>query len=123
MALPVAALAGTASADTEDMTFPTKMDLEFFESKRVPRWALPLLARPVAQSSIIDIVVNAHAGYRTTPGECAASNLLEIVRSHRRRGLDVERYLAQIAVEPGCLINPEKRSAFARKWASRLQGG
>lgn len=112
------------------MTFPTETDLRFFESKRVPRWAQPLMAErakryrtlAIELPTLIDDVVNAHAGLRMSSGECAAHNLLSIVRSYRRRGLILERHLAQLAVEPGCAINPEKRAAFARKWARRMQG-
>jgi hypothetical protein len=98
------------------------------ESKRVPQWAAPLIKarakRPGAETlpALIDAVVNAHAGERMTSGECAVHNLLAIVRSCRRRGLNLEQRLSELAREPGCLINPEKRASFARKWARRMQG-
>jgi hypothetical protein len=111
------------------MAFPTETDLRFYESKRVPQWAAPLIkARgkrlPGAETplALIDDVVNAHAGERITSGECAAHNLLSLARSYRRRGLDLEQRLSELAREPGCLINPEKRASFARKWARRMQG-
>lgn len=109
------------------MAFPTETDLRFFESKRVPRWAAPLIKarakRPGAEyrHALIDDVVNAHGGVRTTSGECAVHNLLFIVRSWQRRGIDLERALVGVIAEPGCLINPEKRAAFARKWVRRMQ--
>ena len=109
------------------MTFPTETDLKFYESKRVPQWAAPLVAARAKRfgadtlPAVIDDVVNAHAGLRMTSGECAVHNLLSIVRGDRRRGRSLEQRLAQLATEPGCLINPEKRAAFARKWARRMQ--
>jgi hypothetical protein len=66
-------------------------------------------------------VVEAHAGAtRHTPGEVAAYNLLSILRSYRRRKLDLASELNKLAANPECVINPEKRAAFARKWARRL---
>jgi hypothetical protein len=109
------------------MAFPTETDLRFYEAKHVPRWAAPLIKarakRPGAEllPALIDDVVNAHGGERMTSGECAVHNLLGIVRSYRRRGLDLEQRLSELAREPGCLINPEKRASFARKWARRMQ--
>jgi hypothetical protein len=109
------------------MAFPTETDLRFYEAKHVPRWAAPLIKarakRPGAEllPALIDDVVNAHAGERLTSGECAVHNLLTIVRSWRRRGEDIRISLLEVSQAPGCLINPEKRAAFARKWARRMQ--
>lgn len=105
------------------MTFPTRTDLEFFQSRqRLPGW----IGRIVTKSqlppphALIDDVVNAHAGVRVTSGEVAVHNLLSIIRSYRRRGADVVQELRRLAEYPECAINPEKRAAFARKWARRL---
>jgi hypothetical protein len=108
------------------MTFPTRTDLEFFQSKQTtPRWVARIatkspLLNPV-QHALIDDVINAHAGIRSTSGECAAHNLLVLVRSHLRRKVNLVEELQKLAVQPGCAINPEKRAAFARKWAQRLE--
>jgi hypothetical protein len=108
------------------MTFPTRTDLEFFQSKHLQNWTTRIATKspsplftPV-QHAIIDDVVNAHAGIRPTSGECAAHNLLVLVRSHLRRRANLVEELQKLAVQPGCAINPEKRAAFARKWARRL---
>lgn len=109
------------------VAFPTETDLRFYESKRVPQWAAPLVRARAKRygaeelPALIDDVVNAHGGERMTSGQCAVHDLLTIVRSYRRRGLGLEQRLGQLAQEPGCLINPEKRAAFARKWARRMQ--
>jgi hypothetical protein len=55
-----------------------------------------------------------------TFGECASSNLMAILSGYRRRGKDLHRELIKLAQHPECAINPEKRAAFARKWARRL---
>jgi len=111
------------------MAFPTETDLRFHESLHRPAWASLLIdARnkrkwpPAAElPTLIESVVNAHAGIRLSSGECAAHNLLAIVRSYRRRGLDLESELKKIAVRPECAIRPERRASFARKWARRMQ--
>jgi hypothetical protein len=105
--------------------FPTQTDLAFYRSKlEMPGWARALNTKPqVGQPSpivMIDLVVNAHAGVRPTSGEIAVSNLLGILKSRRRRGENLVQGLRELSKEPGCLIHPEKRAAFARKWASRL---
>lgn len=81
-----------------------------------------MVKREASYFSSIDCVVNAHAGERPTAGELAAHNLLVIVRSYAKRKKDLTAELQRIAAAPGCPINPEKRVAFARKWARRLAG-
>ncbi len=55
-----------------------------------------------------------------TSTECAAHNLLAILRGTLRRGVPIMLTLETIAAHPECAISPEKRAAFARKWANRL---
>ena len=112
------------------MPFPTRADLEFFQSRqRLPGWTSRIAVKSgdrahqatrVAQHAKIDDVVNAHAGARDTSGEVAAHNLLVIVQSYQRRKVDLAKELQKLAKDPGCAINPEKRAAFARKWSNRL---
>jgi hypothetical protein len=47
-------------------------------------------------------------------------DLLALLQMHRRRGGDVLQYLMQLTGDPGS-VNPEKRAAFAKKWAARMQ--
>lgn len=103
--------------------FPGLVDLSFYRHKQpLPAWAAGLEDRPTYYDppSEIDVVVNAHAGVKHTSGEMAVHNLLAILRSKRRRGEHLDLALARIADNPECLINPEKRAAFARKWLERL---
>jgi hypothetical protein len=105
--------------------FPCLADLSFYRHRQpLPTWALGLEQRPTyyEPTAEIDIVVNAHAGIRHTNGEVAVHNLLAILRSKRRRGAHVDIALARIAENPECVIHPEKRAAFARKWLQRLGG-
>lgn len=109
------------------MTFPAHIDVEFYQSKHeLPEWAHKLVAKRKderwALCAMIDVVVNVHGGQKSTSGEMAAHSLMAIVRSWRRRGLDVKQRLEELVASPGCAINPEKRAAFARKWARRMQG-
>jgi hypothetical protein len=104
-------------------SFPREVDLQFFRSKQaLPAWARPFAMRDKRSlgHALIDDVVNAHACWRPTAGEVAASNLLSIVRSWRNRGADLVQELEAVAVHPQCAISPEKRAAFARRWAKRL---
>lgn len=106
--------------------FPTLTDVEFYRShQELPAWAARMTRDPKhkwakSDVALIDLVVASHAGIRPTSGELAASSLLSILRSYRRRGGHLEGYLAEIRQNPGCAINPEKRAAFARKWACRI---
>lgn len=105
--------------------FPTRTDLEFYRSKQpVPAWVQKIDPQPKMPFSeptaLIDVVIAAHARIRPSSGEMAADNLLAIVRSWRRRGLNLAAKLQVISKNPECAINPEKRAAFARKWALRL---
>lgn len=97
--------------------FPCSADLAFYHACRTPRWARDIKTSLIAD---IDHVVNAHAGARTTSGQCASNNLMAILAGYQRRGKDLSRELVKIAQHPECAINPEKRAAFARKWAARI---
>ena len=111
------------------MAFPTRTDLEFFRSRQpLPSWTnrIPVKSGDLAYQNerlrtLIDDVVNAHAGIRPTPGEVAVHNLLVLVRSFQRCNADVAESLRRLVANPGCAINPEKRAAFARKLACRLE--
>lgn len=99
------------------MKFPSRIDFDFYQSKLPPPgWAARLGRSRVVD---IDVVVNAHSQTRHTDGERAAHNLLAIVRRHRGPGL--EQMLHQLARRPECMIHPEKRAAFARRWLHRLE--
>jgi hypothetical protein len=108
--------------------FPTLTDVEFYRSRQeLPTWAAALTQAPKmkwarAEVSLIDLVVNSHAGVRPTSGEIAVGNLLSILRGYRRRGEPLATNLFTICRAPGCAINPEKRAAFALKWARRIAG-
>ncbi|MDN3180167.1 hypothetical protein P0E80_13830, partial [Enterococcus faecalis] len=81
--------------------------------------------------------VNQHAEPkpRRADGVHACDNLLAIIRSHRKHIARTHRgdsnaefrvsalacYLEGIAQQPGTVCNPEKRAAFARKWAARIR--
>jgi hypothetical protein len=111
--------------------FPSQIDVDFYLSKqKLPAWAQKVQAAREAKlqraswsvdaAEGIEFIVNAHAGVRGSDGERAAHNLLAIVRGYRRRKVDLGAELRQLSTNPGCAINPEKRAAFARKWARRL---
>lgn len=95
--------------------FPCAADLTF-QARHLPRWANAL-----PQATTIDSVINAHAQARLTRGELAAHNLLAIVAGKRRRGEDLEAFLALMVTRPECASNPEKRAAFAKKWLARIR--
>lgn len=107
--------------------FPCQADLVFYNSKRTPVWALRMEAKAgiyrTSGRSLgdqIDAVVNAHAGVRPTRGEMAAGNLLVLIGGYLKRRGDLVDYLTVISVHPECAQNPEKRAAFAKKWARKL---
>lgn len=97
--------------------FPCATDLAFYQARRMPRWAWTI---KTPEAATIDSVVNAHGSLRVTSGECAVQNLLMLLRGGTRRGIAIEKILANLATHPACAISPEKRAAFARKWAARL---
>lgn len=102
--------------------FPTQSDLNFYQSKRLPSWAKKI-KKPNSidyGNDHIDICINSHAGLRTTSGECEIHNMMAFVKGWERRGVNVEARLEELAVNPGCMINPEKRKAIAKRWLRRL---
>jgi hypothetical protein len=80
-----------------------------------PRWIAIMQDR----SPAIDACVNAHAGVRER--DSTAYNLLALCEGQKRRGDLLLPFLLQVAANPGTLINPARRAAFARKWAARIK--
>jgi hypothetical protein len=110
--------------------FPTEADVAFFEAKRAPTWVLVMRQAKTKQPSwsgrkrpidLIDSCVNAHAGIRMTSSQCAAHNLMAIVKGWQRRKEDLVAALELTARHPQCAISPAKRAALALKWAKRLR--
>ena len=103
----------------------TQADLDFWNSRRLPRWALQLKAEQKAkrwwrETPPIHYVINSHAGIRSQSYEMSAHNLCNIVRSMLRRQENIRGELARMARAPGTVINPQQRARFARKWLARL---
>jgi hypothetical protein len=102
----------------------SQVHLDFWESKQPrPAWAQKLVsARRKYENSVdpIDACVNAHAGVRHTAAELAASNLLALCYSYRRRGC-LATSLRRLSTDPGTHVNAEERRRFARRWARRLE--
>lgn len=50
-----------------------------------------------------------------------AQNLISILKSYRRQKKNLLLELLRIYKNPGTIIKPEKRRAYALKWAKRIQ--
>lgn len=50
-----------------------------------------------------------------------AHNLIALLKSYRRQKKDLLVELLRIAKNPGTIIQPQKRSSYALKWAKRLE--
>ena len=103
--------------------FPSNVDLAFYVRKQhIPKWAAKLQEanekKPGYYVSLIDQCVNAHGGEQVK--SFAAHNLMAIVKHMIKRGANIREELLRIADNPGCMIESEKRAAFARKWAKRI---
>lgn len=110
--------------------FPTQTDLEFFEAKRTPPWAARIKrpAQPASWqgASLIDRVVNAHAGVRVTSADCETHNMCAFVSGWIRRGEPLIDRLMELTRIPSGIpngTNPKKRVALAIKWSRRLATG
>lgn len=119
----------------------TRATVDFWRQHKLPspKWATAVEEK--AHRVSIDGVINSQAGIRPKDFELDAINLMNIIRMHMR---NVERhigrapkgsesvstmhrrrmlleYLEQLGRNPGTVIRPNKRAAYARKWAQRLQ--
>jgi hypothetical protein len=110
--------------------FPTQADYNFWSVARAPQWARVMMAEREARQrrlswgrpdAAIHACINSHAGLRSDSWDMSAHNLCMLVRSARKRGEDIRKYLRGIATDPGTVINPQQRSRFARKWLARLE--
>jgi|688.fasta_scaffold03312_19 hypothetical protein len=98
----------------------TRTTLTWFRQKTEPRWASQLVAKEIKTS--IDEVINSQSGYgKDIDRHFVAHNLMTLIRGNRKQGKDILVLLQNLENDPGTIIQPQKRSAFARKWAKRLQ--
>jgi len=104
--------------------------VEFWESKqRYPEWAKQVPGRHPGNKqskyrttrSLIDECVNWNGGDKLYTH--ATTSLILLLKSVRRRGGDLGQYLDQMVSDPGTLIEPDRRRAYARRWATRLRKG
>jgi hypothetical protein len=99
----------------------SQIHLDFWESKQSkPAWA-PAVKRATSSTvSLVDSCINAQANVSATESERAISNLAALCRGHIGRRGSLLNFLRRVAVEPGCVINPKKRAATAKRWAAKL---
>ena len=107
----------------------TEQHLRFWQARKAtPQWAIQHVREslPRRSSPTIHALIAAHAG-EPVSGErgradiYAASNLLVLLRSARRRG-DLVQRLRDMAAAPGTVISAERRAAFCRRWYRRITG-
>lgn len=105
----------------------TRTHIDYWRSKQpVPGW----IDRHVSGGKInitVHECINDHADIRCTDGERSVHNLLALLRMKKRQqlrskeGPSLLAYLDSLAIQPGTVCSPEKRSSFSRKWARRIR--
>lgn len=107
----------------------TRVHVEYWKTKKsTPRFAAMAtgkgkLSVPRARSGVdmIDACVNQHVDkYKVPHYVLDASNLMSLCRSYIRHGDDLLASLRRLSMEPGTVINPSRRMAYAKKWAQRV---
>lgn len=107
----------------------TEQHLRFWQTRKAtPQWAIQHVREslPKRSSPTIHALIAAHAGEplsgeRSGANIYAASNLLVLLKSARRRG-DLAQRLREMAVAPGTIISANRRAAFCRRWYRRITG-
>jgi len=97
----------------------TKTTLDWYRQKVEPRWAKRVLAKD-RKISIHEVINSQSKADNAKRLSLASDNLLNICRLYRKRG-EILSHLWDIAYTPGTIIDPERRAAFARKWARRIE--
>ena len=104
----------------------TKTHLDFWLEKNKPKWTKrmkkPFYPSFMPSINLIDAVVNANASLKSAKNEADIHNTLWLARSAQKRG-ELRLMLAKLSVEPGTIINPQKRAALCKKWLKKLEGG
>lgn len=102
------------------MLKPTQEHWRFWYQRQidVPKWARVL----VGQGRVdVDMLIPAQKSPNARdPESTVLHNTLQLLISARKRGALVET-LKKIAVEPGTVIRPERRAAYARRWLQRIE--
>jgi len=97
----------------------TKVTLDWYRQRTCPQWAKGVIAKEHRIS--IDAVINSQAGNpdRQRDYNFSAHNLMGLCKAYIRRGELIEQ-LRIISLEPGTVIQPQRRAAFAKKWLNRI---
>lgn len=100
-----------------------QIHLDYWQSKKLPVWTDLVAKRK--KSPNIDDVVNSHVEEKRISSEelsirCAKLNVLALLSMQRRHSDDLEGYLNNLVRDPGCLIDPEKRSFIASRILRKL---
>lgn len=100
----------------------TKVHVDYWRFKKAnPRFAKFVCHNSVAAPVDINDCVNSHSHFVREPdGERAASNLLNLLKMVRKRTGSLVPYLDKITKDPGTVISPQRRSAFAKKWRDKI---
>lgn len=97
----------------------TKTTLAWYRQKTKPLWAKEIIEHEKFIS--IDEVINSQTGYgKNIDKHYVSHNLMSLCKSYIRRGVLLEM-LRELQHNPGTLIEPQKRAAYAKKWADRLE--
>lgn len=102
----------------------TDVHEQFWAARHRPLWSshIKRSERRKAGPSVHECV-NAHANISALAQDrgFAVHNLLGILRMARKRGQhEVRAHLLCMVIDPGTVIEPERRTAFARKWLRRM---
>lgn len=104
-----------------------KIHVEYWQAKKaMPRFAKRLytsfLKRPTVADpmKLIHGCINAHAEESDSLRRMDANNLMSLCRSVIQRKEDLVELLRRLSVDPGTVINPRRRAAYARKWGERI---
>jgi hypothetical protein len=96
----------------------TKAHLDYYRQRMapIPQWAAHV-AEKERQVSVHELI-DAHL---TMPERrYDALSLVSILVSARKRG-QLSNVLREISEQPGCLIRPERRAGYARRWLNRIK--
>lgn len=101
--------------------FPTKADLEFWNSKKKPSWVklIPTPKFGMPNQPLLDRAINSHGEKDRRDDSYHLNNFFVMMRGWRKQGILVEK-LKELSEDTPSRTRHGIRVSFAKRWIKRI---
>lgn len=101
----------------------TKLHLKYWRERQPnPSWAKTIKITKWSKPHEVSIhsLINQNTDIKNIDKNYAASNLISLIKRYTNNPKELRQRLFELHMNPGTIMSPEKRAAYAKKWLTRL---